>query len=129
MRSFRRKRLSTTERERLYEAARPRPGAYPVCPRCSLPVFPTDRWHAGHELSPLLGGRNEASQVEHARCNLKFAREVEVPLIAHNARVRQRFIGAFQSRFPMPGGRDDDRRRKVDGTIVLRETGRPWSRR
>lgn len=117
--SFRRKRLSTTEREHFYDAARgERP--YPVCPRCQLPVFPGDRWHAGHELSPLLGGRTEADQVEHARCNLRFAAEVEVPLIAHNKRVRQRFIGAFRSRYRLPGGRDDRLRKKIDGRVVPR---------
>jgi hypothetical protein len=120
MSSFRRKRLSSSERERLYEAARPTSGACPICPRCRLPVFPTDRWHAGQELSPLLGGRNVADQVEHARCNLKFAAEVEVPRIAHNKRVRQRFIGAFQSRTPLPGGRDDRLRKKIDGTVEER---------
>jgi hypothetical protein len=117
--SFRRKRLSTTERERLYDDARG-DRIFPVCPRCGLPVFPTDRWHAGHELSPLLGGRNVSDQVEHGRCNLAFAAQVEVPLIAHNNRMRQRFIGAFQSRFPLPGGRDDRLKRKIDGTVVER---------
>lgn len=120
MSAFRRKRLSTTEREQLYDAARPHPEAYPICPRCRLPVFSTDRWHAGHELSPHLGGRNAADQVEHARCNLRFAAEVEIPAIAHLERVRQRFIGAFRSRVPLPGGRDDRLRKKIDGTVVRR---------
>lgn len=122
--SFRRKRLSTSERERLYDEARG-DKLYPVCPRCQLPVFPGDRWHAGHELSPHLGGRDVADQVEHARCNQRFAREVEVPLIAHNKRVRQRFIGAFRSRFPLPGGRDDRLMRKVGGAVVDRRTRLP----
>jgi hypothetical protein len=127
MSSFRRKRLSTTEREQLYDGARG-DRLHPVCPRCKLPVFPTDRWHAGHELSPLLGGRNVADQVEHALCNQKFAAEVEAPLIAHNKRVRQRFIGAFRTRYPMPGGRDDPRKRRIDGKVVFRNPSGPGGR-
>jgi len=122
--SFPRKRLSTRDSERLYDKARG-DRRYPICPRCRLPVFSTDRWHAGHELSPLLCGRNDADQVEHARCNLRFSAEVEVPLIAHNKRVRQRFIGAFRTRYPMPGGRDDRVKRKIDGSVVPRHPRSP----
>src|SRR5258705_12142124 len=109
-----RKRLSTTAREILRECARANQ-EYPTCPHCQLSVRGTDRWHSGQELCPLLGGRLAADQIEHARCNLRFAAEYEVPLIAHNNRVRSKFIGAYQSRFPMPDGSDDPLRRKRSG--------------
>jgi hypothetical protein len=114
-----RKRLSTSAREALYESARVA-GGYPICPRCNLPVLHYQRWHAGHELSPLLGGRVEADQVEHAKCNVLFAAKVEVPLIAKNKRVRQRHIGAHQTRRPMPGGRDSPLKKKMSGEVVSR---------
>lgn len=116
---FKRKRLSTRDRERLFNKARGDEEC-PTCPRCELLVRKTDRWHAGHELSPLLGGRNDADQVEHAFCNLRFAREYEVPLIAHNDRMRQRANGAYRSRYPMRGGRDDTIKRTMGGRVVER---------
>jgi 5-methylcytosine-specific restriction enzyme A len=125
--SFKRKRLSTTERTAMYDAARGEK-AYPVCPRCNMPVFPGDRWNAGHELSPELGGKNVADRVEHARCNHDFAANYEVPLIAKNKRVRARFIGAFRSQSPLPGGRDDVLKKTFSGLVVDRRTGQPFGR-
>jgi hypothetical protein len=40
---------------------------------------------------------------------------------AKATRVRQKHIGAFQTRHKLPGGRTDWRKRKLDGSVVLRQ--------
>jgi len=120
-----RRRLSTSQREELYDRVRGTE-QYPRCHLCQMLVLPGDRWVASHELSPHLGGNVEPEFIAHASCNARFAAEIEVPSIARNRRVRQRHIGAYVSRHPMPGGRDDPRKRTVDGRVVERRTGAPW---
>lgn len=45
--------------------------------------------------------------------------------IAKVKRIRDKRIKAKSSRTPMPFGRNDPRKRKMDGTIVDRRTGKP----
>lgn len=121
---MRRQRLSTKAREELYDAAR---GdlEHPPCNLCSLPVRPGERWHESHWPIPhALDGK--AVGVAHAKCNLFRAHKVETPLIAHVKRARQKHIGAFRSRFQLPGGRDDPRRKTIRGQVVDRRTGEAW---
>ncbi len=50
-------------------------------------------------------------------------------VIAKSNHVRDRFIGAFRSRSPLPGGRDDPRKKTMAGAVVDRVTGEPWRAR
>jgi hypothetical protein len=58
--------------------------------------------------------------VAHRLCNRGHGAQVVRPLDAKATRNRQKHIGAFQTRHKLPGGRMDWRKRKVDGSVVVR---------
>ena len=121
----RRKRLSTTEREALYDHVRGQ-AAFPRCNICGLPITRGQRWHESHMPAPHAITGAPADGIAHDRCNLERAAKYDIPLIAHVKRVRQRDIGAFVTRYPLPGGREDPRKRTIAGRVVDRRTGLPW---
>jgi hypothetical protein len=47
---------------------------------------------------------------------------VDAPMIAKVKRIHQRHVGAKKSRSPMPFGRNSKLKRKMDGTIVRRDS-------
>jgi hypothetical protein len=47
---------------------------------------------------------------------------VDIPQIAKVKRIRQRHIGAKQSRSPLPGGRRSQWKKKMDGSVVRRDS-------
>jgi hypothetical protein len=98
---------------------------HPDCNICGLPVYPFDRWEESHVPVPKCFGGTETG-VAHTKCNREHGAKVVTPMTAKSDRVRQRYIGAWRSRFPLPGGRDDPRRRKISGEIVNRLTNEPW---
>lgn len=126
-----RRRLSSTARESLWDcecakASATDRGDFPICNICELPVLPSDRWHESHYPVPAaLDG--QITGVAHAACNLRHAAQVDVPMIARVKRMRRRAIGAHVSRRPLPGGRDDPRKKTLDGRVVDRRTGAEWN--
>lgn len=52
---------------------------------------------------------------------------IDLPVIADGKRQRDRHFG-IKPRWhrPLPGGRDDPRRRTMRGQVVSRATGEPW---
>jgi hypothetical protein len=46
-----------------------------------------------------------------------------MPLIAKVRRKHQKHIGATRSKSPLPGGRLSKWKRRMDGTVVLRNKG------
>ena len=120
------KRLSSTAREKLYDSCRIRnaAGTLETYPRCNIPgcggfVTPGQRWVESHyPVMKANGGK--ATGVAHHRCNFRFFCEVEAPTLARAKRARQRHIGATVSSRPLPGGRDDRFKKKMDGTVVQR---------
>jgi hypothetical protein len=125
-------RLSTTAREALYRsvlAAQQAAGIaaqFPLCNICGLEIGRGRKWHESHMPAPHAITGAPADGVAHARCNLERAWTHDIPLIAHCDRVRQKDIGAFQTRTPLPGGKDDPRKRTMAGPVVDRRTGEPW---
>jgi hypothetical protein len=49
----------------------------------------------------------------------------DVKTIAKCKRVRDKHIGAKKSKSPLPFGRDSPLKKKMDGSVVKRETGEP----
>lgn len=120
-----RRRLSSKQREQLYEseAAKARDeeqGDFPICRLCGVAVLPGQKWNENHEgHKPLwLGGKVDG--ISHARCNRDNARLYAVPLWAKSERVRKRFLDITRSRSPMPGGREDRIKKKINREVVLR---------
>lgn len=118
------KRQSTTKREALYDRVRGEKN-HPDCNICGLPVLPCDRWEESHMPVPRCFSGTETG-VAHTKCNRQHGAKEVTPAWAKSNRVRQRYLGIFRSRFPLPGGRDDPRRRKISGEVVSRETGERW---
>lgn len=119
-------RLSSSAREKLYdaEAAKAKEaglGDLPLCNICGFAIDGTKaRWDASHDPSKprWLGGA--ITGIAHSRCNARHAHEIDTPLYAKSRRQRWMNIGAKRSRFPMQGGRDDRLKKRVDGTVVIR---------
>lgn len=114
---FRRRGLSSTEREKLYDRCRGE-NEFPICniPGCGGFVMPGQRWVESHFPVPF-ALRGSETGIAHERCNRLYASKVEVPMIAHVKRVRRNFIGASVSDRPMPGGRDDTIKKSIDGRV------------
>lgn len=120
-----RRRLSARERETLYRdechaalvAGR---GEYPICKLCDFPVMPGQLWHANHESHKprWLGGMIDG--ISHARCNRLHNNTHDTPLYAKNERVRRRHLDLVRSDSPLPGGRHDRLKKKLNGRVVER---------
>lgn len=117
---FRRRGLSSTDREKLYDRCRGE-NEFPICNLCFTPVDGTrDAWDESHVGAPHCFGGTETG-VAHRDCNRRHGAEVVTPMAAKAKRVRRNFIGASVSDHPMPGGRDDTIRRTMSGRVVKRE--------
>lgn len=95
-----------------------------VCHLCSMKVIPGQEWDVSHEIPLETGGRDDDSNwlVAHRRCHRVHTSTVDIPLIAKVKRIHQRHIGAKKSKSPMPFGRGSKLKRKMDGSVVRRDS-------
>jgi 5-methylcytosine-specific restriction enzyme A len=122
----RRKRLSTTERLALLERENFR------CHLCGGQIQPGQAWDVSHEIPLELGGADddENRRAAHRKCHRNHTAKVDQPKIAKAKRNYAKYRGAAVSQRPMRGGRRDTLKRRMDGTVVIRATGKPlFSRR
>lgn len=122
-----RRRLSTRDRERLYDAEAAMAfvlgrGDLPICNICGDPIDGVkSAWDESHDpqIPHWLGG--EVTGIAHRRCNRQHNNEHDTPLFWKTKRVRQRHIGAHVARSrPLPGGRGDYLKKKISGEVVRR---------
>lgn len=120
-----RRRLGSKGREALYHSEANKAlasgrGEYPICKLCDLPIAPGSLWHENHEAHKphWLGGTVDG--ISHARCNRIWNNTHDTPLFAKNERVRKRHLDFKRSDSPLPGGRDDFLKKKINGRVVLR---------
>lgn len=95
-----------------------------VCHMCKLKVHPGEEWDVSHEIPLEAGGKDDDSNwyVAHRKCHRDHTARVDAPLIAKTKRMHQRHIGAApKSKKPLPGGRNSKWKRRMDGTVVLRD--------
>lgn len=95
-----------------------------ICHICQFKVIPGEDWDVSHEIPLECGGLDDESNwyVAHRKCHRIHTATVDAPTIAKVRRIRQKHIGAKKSRTPMPFGRGSKFKRKMDGSIVKRDT-------
>jgi hypothetical protein len=119
-----RRKMNKTQRRAFYDAARG-DNEVPLCNICSTWVLPGQRWVESHMPVPrFLKGTKTG--VAHKRCNDRRWREVEAPLLAKSNHQYDMARDIDVVRNPLPGGKDDPRKRRMDGTVVDRRTGEIW---
>lgn len=85
-----------------------------------------ERIEYDHEQALILGGENRESNIRavRSRCHKPKTRK-DVAQKATEARKRSKHLGLQETRFPLQGGRKSHLKRKIDGTVVERLTGKP----
>lgn len=124
--------LTARKRQELYdrEAAKAKAsgrGEYPLCNLCGLPVSPGQQWDESHDPGRprAFGGTDTA--IAHRRCNRDHGARFVTPMVAKANRQRFAHTGAkLKSRRPLPGGKSDAIKKKMDGSVIDRRTGAPW---
>lgn len=121
---MRRARLSTTARFALLQREK-----Y-CCHLCRGLIFVGQAWDVSHEIPlELHGADDEANRrAAHRKCHRGHTATVDLPAIARAKRIEASHHGARVSRQPMRGGRNDSLKRKMNGTVVVRATGKPFQR-
>ena len=121
---IRRKRLTTAQRRAFYTKACDGKD-YPDCNICGRPVLPHQKWVESHVPVPhTLGGTRTG--VAHGKCNAGHWAKVEAPMLAKVRHQYDKHRDIHVSRNPLPGGKDDPRKKTVDGRVVDRVTGEEW---
>ena len=126
------RRATTSQRRAIYaaevEAAREAGREHPACNLCPHPILPGELWDVSHEGAPAaLGGT--AARIAHRRCNRIHGAAIVTPMVAKAKRENDKFLDIKRPRNPLPGGRDDPRKKAIDGRVVERASGRPWGAR
>jgi 5-methylcytosine-specific restriction enzyme A len=114
-----RQRLTTKQRVAVFEAAG---GA---CHICGGLIWVGVQWDVEHVIPLALGGADDPSnwRPAHTTCHSSKTHGQDVPSIAKAKRREARHLGAkAPSRNPLPFGRKSGLKRRMDGTIVKRET-------
>lgn len=128
-RSLPRKTFSSSQREELYrlecdKARSGNRGEFPICNLCDLPVLPGHKWDRSHSKhKPKALGGTEIG-VAHLRCNRVHGARVVAPMMAKLRRIQSKLRDIPRPAQPLPGGRDDRLKHKLDGQVVLRTTGK-----
>lgn len=114
---MKRRRLSTRDRTALEQ----REGR--ICHLCNGQIGATEAWDVSHEIPLAQGGDDAESnwRMAHRKCHRDHTAAVDLPAIAKTKRIRARHFGAkAPSRRPLPGGRNDKVRKKINGAVVPR---------
>lgn len=120
---MKRTRLSTTERFKLLRREKFK------CHLCNGLIFVGQAWDVSHEIPLGLDGADDESnrRAAHRKCHQDHTATIDLPAIARAKRIQASHHGARVSRQPMRGGRHDMLKKKMNGTVVFRDSGKPVS--
>lgn len=94
-----------------------------ICALTGRKIMPGDTWELDHKQALANGGENRESNLQPV---LKEAHKkktaLDVAQKSKDRRVRSKHLSIHKSKSPLPGGRDDKFKRKINGSVVLRET-------
>jgi 5-methylcytosine-specific restriction enzyme A len=100
-----------------------------ICHVCGGRIGVTDAWDLDHVIPIALGGEDEEANLAPAHrkgCHGTKTAKEDVPNIARAKRREQRHAGIRkQTANPLPGSRNSNIKKKMDGTVVYRDTGLP----
>ena len=101
----RRVRLSTRDREKLYDE---NDG---ICHICGMPIEPGQGFEVSHPIPLAAGGTDtpDNRKPAHIKCHKRQTAEIDQPLIAKTRRQRQKHIGA-KPKYQWPKRRFNQRR-------------------
>ena len=100
-------------------------GANGACQACQIRLQPGQTWDLDHIIPIALGGADETQnlQVLCIPCHKDKTNKRDIPAIAKSVRLEAKHLGAKSpSRHPMPFGRQSIWKKKLDGTIVKRNS-------
>lgn len=113
----------------------------PIPPRVKLRIFERnkgkchitgvkiragDQWDCDHVIALCNGGENRESNLAPAIKSAHRKKTAEdVAQKAKDRRIRSKHLGIHETRSPVPGSKRSKFKRKLDGTVVNRETGEP----
>lgn len=100
-----------------------------TCHLCQGDIQIGQRWEVSHEIPLELHGPDDDTnrRAAHYKCHKVRTATVDIPAIARAKRIEANHFAGRSSARPMRGGRHDTLKRKMDGTVVVRATGRPAS--
>jgi 5-methylcytosine-specific restriction protein A len=95
------------------------------CALCSMTISPGQDWDVEHPTPLWASGSDDGADLApvHRRCHQAKTRR-EASQRAKQNRVRWKHIGAWQSRSPMACGRNSRLKKRLDGSVVDRATGK-----
>lgn len=119
---MKRRRLSSKQREELFHRLDGQ------CHICMQTIQRNERWEVSHPIPLELGGGDDDSNraPAHYGCHKWQTSMVDIPAIAKAKRIVRREFDFSRARRPLPGGRSDNMKKCMDGTVVDRRTGLPW---
>lgn len=114
-----RRALSTKQRKIVFERAQRQ------CHICSSEIRVGEAWEVEHIIPIALGGADELANMApaHIKCHAGKTRTEDIPAIARAKRREAVHLGLKQSRNPLPGGRKSPWKKRMDGTVVRRNSG------
>jgi 5-methylcytosine-specific restriction protein A len=91
------------------------------CEKCGFKLTP-GKYHYDHGIPDGLTGTNDIAncRVICVGCHDNKTRREDVPRIAKAKRMQAKYIGAKQSRNPLPGGKLSKWKRKMTGEVIRR---------
>ena len=101
-----------------------------ICHITKRKIQAGEEWDCDHIIALCNGGENRESNLAPALKSAhrkKTAQDVKQK--AKDRRVRSKHLGIHQTKNPLPGSKRSNLKRKVNGTVVAREKGKPHDRR
>lgn len=93
-----------------------------VCQETGRKIQAGEEWDCDHEIALINGGENREENLRPVLRKAHRAKTAkDVAQKAKNDRVRKKHLGIHKSKSPLPGGKGSKFKRKIGGSVVLRD--------